>query len=93
MDLRRSKHIPKPKTIWEAKGAPSTASDPKVTKNTARTEQRTVFKPIVVGPFPKVLEIDENQLPELSKYESPLILQFQRSKSLTTDLLQLDMFQ
>ena len=92
MDLRRSKRIPKSKTIWEAKGAPSAVSDPKVTKNTVRTEQRTTFKPIVTGSFLKVLEIDENQLLKLSKYESFLILQFQRSKSLTMDFLQLDTF-
>ena len=74
MDLRRSKCIPKPRTIWEAKGAPSTVNDPKVTKNTVRTKQQTVLKLIVVDPFLKVLEINENQLPELSKYDSPLIL-------------------
>ena len=93
MDLRRSKRIPKPKTIWEAKGAPSAASDPKVTKNTARTEQRTALKPIAVGPLPKALKIDENQLPELPEYEPPLILQFQRSKLLAMGLSQLDTFQ
>ncbi|KAF7504084.1 hypothetical protein GJ744_002849 [Endocarpon pusillum] len=93
MDLRRSKRIPKPKTIWEAKGAPSAASDPKVTKNTARTEQRTALKPIAAGPLPKALEIEENPLPELPEYEPPLILQYQRSKSLATGLSQLDTFQ
>ena len=93
MDLRRSKCIPKPKTIWEAKGAPNAASDLKVTKNTARTEQQTVFKLIAAEPLLKVFEIDENQLPKLPEYEPPLILQFQRFKSLVTDLLQLDTFQ
>ena len=92
MDLRRSKRIPKPKTIWEVKGAPSAASDPKVTKNTARTEQRTTFKPIAAGPLPKAFEIDENQLSKLPEYEPSLILQFQRSKSLITSLSQLDTF-
>ena len=93
MDLRRSKRIPKPKTIWEAKGAPIAASDPKVTKNTARTEQQTALKPIAAGPLPKALEIDENQLPELPEYEPPLILQFQRSKLLAMGLSQLNTFQ
>ena len=92
MDLHRSKRIPKPRTIWEAKGAPSAASDPKVTKNTARTEQQTALKPIAVGPLPETLEINENQLPELPEYEPPLNLQFQRSKSLATGLSQLDTF-
>ena len=92
MDLRRSKRIPKSRTTWEAKGAPSAASDPKVTKNTARTEQQTALKSIAVDPFSKVLEINENQLPKLPEYEPSLNLQFQRSKSLTTNLSQLDMF-
>ena len=92
MDLRRSQHIPKPRTIWEAKGAPCAVNDPKVTKNTVRTEQQTAFKPIPVDSFPKTFEINENQLLELSKYESLLNLQFQRSKSLVTDLSQLNTF-
>ena len=93
MDLRRSKRIPKPRTIWEAKGAPCAASDPKVTKKTARTEQQTALKPIVAGPLLEALEINENQLPELPEYEPPLILQFQRSKSLAVGLSQLGTFQ
>ena len=93
MDLRRSKRIPKPKTIWEAKGALSVVNDPKVTKNTVRTEQRTTFKPIITGPLPKAFKIDENQLLELPEYEPPLILQFQWSKSLVTGLSQLNTFQ
>ena len=92
MDLRRSQRIPKPKTIWETKDAPCTANDSKVTKNTVRTERQTVLKPIPVGPLPKALEINENQLPKLPKYEPPLNLQLQRSKSLVTDLSQLDTF-
>ena len=92
MDLRRSQRIPKPRSIWETKDAPCAANDPKVTKKTARTERQTVFKPIPAGPLPKVLEINENQLPKLPKYEPPLNLQFQRSKSLVTSLLQLDTF-
>ena len=76
MDLRRSKRIPKPKTIWEAKGAPSVTSDPKVTKNTVRTEQQTVFKSIITRPLSKVLKIDENQLSEFLEYKPFLILQF-----------------
>ena len=93
MDLCRSKRIPKPRTIWEAKGAPCAASDPKVTKKTARTEQQTALKPIVAGPLPEALEINENQFPELPEYELSLILQFQRSKSLAAGLSQLDTFQ
>ena len=76
MDLRRSQRIPKPRSIWETKGAPCTTNDPKVTKKTARTERQTTFKLIPVSPFSKVLEINENQLSKLYKYESLLNLQF-----------------
>ena len=93
MDLRRSKCISKPKTIWEAKGAPAAASDPKVTKKSARTEQQTALKPIPVGPLPKVLEIDENQLPDLPEYKPSLELRFEPSKSLLEGLSELDTFQ
>ena len=92
MDLRRSQHIPKPRSIWEAKGAPCAANDPKVTKKTARTERQTALKPIPASPLSKTLEINENQLSELSKYEPSLNLQFQRSKSLVTDLTEFDTF-
>ena len=92
MDLRRSKYIPKSRTIWETKGAPSVTNDPKVTKNTVRTKQQTVLKLIVVDSFSKTLEINENQLPELSEYDSSLILQYQRSKLLAEGLSQLDTF-
>ena len=92
MELRRSQREPKPRTIWEEKGAPSAAKDPKINKKTDRTEQKTVLKPVTTGPLPKTLKINENQLPKLSEYEPPLNLQFQRSKSLVTDLSQLDTF-
>ena len=32
-----------PKAAWEGKGAPSTASDPKITRKTARTAQKTAL--------------------------------------------------
>jgi hypothetical protein len=69
MILRRSERTPVPKTIWEEKGAPSAASDPKITKKTARTGQKTTFKPIAVGPLPEAVKLDEKDLPELSTYE------------------------
>jgi hypothetical protein len=43
--LRRSERKPKPITTWEQKGAPSAARDPKITKNSARTEKKTALKP------------------------------------------------
>jgi Transposase IS4 len=93
MDLRRSKRTPKPKTIWEEKGAPSAASDPKITKKTARTAQETALKPIITGPLPEIIELDENDLRELPTYKPPLNLQFQASESLATGLSELDTFQ
>ena len=56
MQLRRTQRVPKPKTIWEQKGAPSAAKDPKITKKNDRTEQKTALKPIAFGPVPEALE-------------------------------------
>ena len=93
MILRRSKRTPIPKTIWEEKGAPSAASDPKITKKTARTAQKTALKPIITGPLPETIKLDENDLPELPTYKPPLNLQFQASESLATGLSELVTFQ
>jgi hypothetical protein len=93
MSLRRSKRTPVPKTIWEQKGAPSAASDPKITKNTTRTEQKTALKPIAISPLPEIPEINENDLPELPMYKPPLNLQFQASESLAIGLSALETFQ
>ncbi|KAF7505048.1 hypothetical protein GJ744_001502 [Endocarpon pusillum] len=93
MTLRRSQRRPKPVTIWEEKGAPSAASDPKITKKTARTAKKTALKPIAVGPLPEAVELDEKQLPELSTYTPPLELRFEPSESLATGLSELDTFQ
>ena len=93
MVLRRSKRTPVPKTIWEEKGAPSAASDPKITKNSARTVQKTALKPVIAGPLPETIELNENDLPELPTYNPPLKLEFQASESLATGLSELDTFQ
>ena len=93
MELRRSQRQPKPKTIWEEKGAPSAAKDPKINKRTDRTEQQTALKPVASGPLPKTLELDVNQLPDLPTYKPPLELRFEPSKSLLEDLSELDTFQ
>jgi Transposase IS4 len=93
MILRRSKRTSAPKTPWEQKGAPSAALDPKITKKTARTKQKTALKPIAVGPLPEALNLDETDLPELPMYSPPLSLQFQPSESLATGLSELDTFQ
>ena len=93
MELRRSQRQPKPKTIWEERGAPSAARDPKITKKTDRTEQKTALKPIAIGPLPEVPEFDVKQLPDLPVYEPSLTLRFTSSKSLVQGLSQLDTFQ
>jgi Transposase IS4 len=93
MVLRRSKHTPVPKTIWEEKGAPYAAFDTKITKNTARTAQKTALKPVIAGPLPETIELNENDLPELPTYNPPLKLEFQASESLATGLSELDTFQ
>ncbi len=93
MELRRSQRQPKPKTIWEEKGAPSAARDPKITKRTDRTEQKTALKPIAIGPLPEVPEFDVKQLSDLPVYEPPLALRFILSKLLLQGLSQLDTFQ
>ena len=93
MVLRRSKRTPVPKTTWEEKGAPSAASDPKITKKNARTVQKTALKPVTVGPLPEIIRLDENDLPELPTYNPPLNLQFEASESLRPSLSELETFQ
>jgi hypothetical protein len=87
MELRRSQRQPKPKTIWEERGAPSAARDPKITKKTDQTVQKTALKPIAIKPIPEVPEFDVKQLPDLSMYKPPLALQFTLSKPLVQGLL------
>jgi hypothetical protein len=76
MNLRRSERKPKHVTIWEQKGAPSAARDPKIMKNSARTEKETALKPIAAGPLPEVIKLDEKRLPELPTYHLPLELRY-----------------
>jgi hypothetical protein len=92
MESRRSQRTKAPRTIWEQKGAPSAALDPKITKKTARTEQKTALKPVAIGPLPETVELDEKDLPELPTYKLPLNLQFQASESLATGLSELQTF-
>ena len=92
MILRRSKRTPVPRTIWEEKSAPSAASDLKIIKKSARTEQKTALKSIAIDPLSETAELDEKDLPELPTYKPPLNLQFQASKSLATGLSELQTF-
>lgn len=75
MELRRSQRQRKPKTIQEQKGAPSAASDLKVTRKAARTVEKTALKPIATGTFPEGCGgLKKNSLPELPDYTPPLNL-------------------
>ena len=93
MILRRSKRTPVPKTIWEEKDAPSAASDPKITRKTARTAQETALKPIAIGPLLEAIELDEKALPELPIYTPLLDLHYQPSESLAMSFSELQTFQ
>ncbi|ERF77044.1 hypothetical protein EPUS_07950 [Endocarpon pusillum Z07020] len=54
---------------------------------------QTALKPVAIGPLPKTLEIDVNQLPDLPAYKPSLELRFERSKPLLEGLSELDTFQ
>jgi hypothetical protein len=69
MAPRRSKRTPVPKTIWEEKGAPSAASDLKITKNTAWTVEKTALKPIIISPLSNISKINKKELSKLSIYK------------------------
>jgi hypothetical protein len=68
MNLRRSERNPKPRTIWEEKGAPSAAKDPKITKQNARTEKKTALKPIVIRELLEGIKFNKNHLSKLPTY-------------------------
>ncbi len=89
MDIRRSPRKPKPVTIWEEKGAPSAAKNPKITKKNARIKQKTALKPIAVEPLPTAIELNEKQLPELPTYTPPFELRHESSDTLATGLSEL----
>jgi hypothetical protein len=90
MMSRRSQRTPRPKTIWEEKGASFAARDPKITKKTAQTEEKTALKLIATEPLPG---LDEKRLPDLSTYKPPFELRFEPSESLAIGLSELHTFQ
>jgi Transposase IS4 len=91
--LLRTEYERKARTIWQQKGAPPAAKDPKIPKKAARTAEKTALKPIATGPLPEEAGLDINHLPELPDYQPPLDLQFQSGKSLATDLSEPQCFQ
>jgi hypothetical protein len=84
MTPRKSQRAPKPITIWEEKKAPPAASDPKITKKSARNRPETALRLIATGPLPEASELKENHLPDLSTYEPPLKLRYKPSESSAT---------
>jgi hypothetical protein len=77
MTPRKSHRVRKAHTIWEEKEAPSAAKDPKITKKSARTVEKTALKPVATGPLSKTVEFDADHLPDLPTYKSPLDLKFE----------------
>jgi hypothetical protein len=65
MAPRKAHLVRKARTIWEQKGAPSAAKDPKITKKTARTAEKKALKPIATGPLSKIVDFDADHLLEL----------------------------
>jgi hypothetical protein len=65
MALRKSHRARKPRTIWEERGAPPAAKDPKITKRTAQTAEKTALKPIVIGSLPNGVGFNAENLPKL----------------------------
>jgi hypothetical protein len=74
MAPRKSHRVRKTHIIWEQKGAPPAAKDPKITKKTARTAEKTALQPIATGPLLKTVDFDADYLPELSTYKPRLNL-------------------
>lgn len=86
MTPRKSHHVRKARINWEQKRASPAAEDPKITKKTARTEEKTVLKPVITDPLSKTVEFDADHLSELPIYKSSLELEFEASESLVTNL-------
>jgi hypothetical protein len=89
---RRSQRAPKPVTIWEERDAPPAATDPKITKKTARNRPETALRPIATGPLPEAAHINGSHLPKLPTYYPPLKLIYKCSKSNATGLSKLETF-
>jgi hypothetical protein len=89
MTPRKSHRVRRPRTIWEQKGAPSAAKNPKITRNTARIVEKTALKPIATGPILEAVRFDADNLPELPIYNPLLDLEFKASESLNTGLSEL----
>jgi len=93
MQPRQSQRTRKATVAWEAKEAPATASDLKLTSKTARNKPETALKPVAIEPLPESTKLDSNHLPELPVYTPPLELHYMPSESNATGLSKLETFQ
>lgn len=76
MTLRKSQRVRKPVTLWEETRAPSPASDPKITRKTARDRPETALRPVATRHLLIPSEFDKNHLSKLSIYEPLLELYY-----------------
>jgi hypothetical protein len=84
MTPRKSHHVRKARAIWEQRGAPPAAKDPRITSKTARTVEKTALKPLATGPLPIAVSFDADHLPELPTYTPPLDSEFQTNTAYGT---------
>jgi hypothetical protein len=84
--------VPKPITVQEEKKAPRAASDPKITKKTARNRPEIALRFIATGPLSEASEFNENHLPNLSIYKPPFKLCYKPSESSAISLSKLQTF-
>jgi hypothetical protein len=89
MTPRKSQRARRPITIWEEKKAPLAASDPKISKKSARDRPETALRSIATGPLSEASKLDEFHLPDLLIYDSPLKLRYKPSESNAIGLLKL----
>jgi hypothetical protein len=56
--------------VWEAKGTPSTASEPRITKKAAQLIQKTVLESVTISVLLKAIELDKN---DSSDHFAPIV--------------------
>ena len=81
MTPRKSHLVRRPRTIWDQKGAPSPAKDPKITRKIAHIVEKTALKPVATGPISEAIGFDADNLPKLPTYKPPLDLEFEKTRA------------
>jgi hypothetical protein len=77
MTPRKSHLVQKAHTIWEQKRAPSAAKDPKITRKSTLTVEKTALNPIATSPLLIAVGFDADYLSKLPTYKPLLDLGFQ----------------